>query len=1068
MENRYGVTTENGPGGTTFRYYVTAHAEGEVKGRYPYAGETAEFDIEFLPGTTMKLSFEQGDDGIAPIDSSRFNYLVDVIGDTTFHGEAIDGTWSYQLGPNNDLAAMDAPATSSFDVTASLWFKATSAPSNQARLLAHENAGDSSSVNYSLYFMNGSLHAKGTGAGDVELSDHQIETGKWYRAVYMISESAHSLQLWNRSGKLVTHDVEEINGLPAKDQDGTLYIGQGNFHQDSAFSGLVDKVEIINYPAESGPFIAQNVTQYVSVPDTIPEYPIEVDIPHAGEGTVNARLHYRGQFGWTFLEMDKQEGSSWYSKPITQQDGKTSVPYFVTVEEGPYSATLPAGATASDTTNNYRFGVYSLYTKVLDIDFEEYVADTSAVIPVDQSTYSEFNDVGVTSAAGPYNMPVKSNDAAEGKHSFSFTRQDSSFVEVSSDFLSTDEVTINFWFKPTSFNFTTGWKYYKTSLLVTKNNQDINCHFGWCDRIVPADAYYKVGINNSEYGGDGPTLNGSTINEGFYDPSVDHSERTMHDALVMDSVLSTGNWYQVHFEYSKNDTAFTKLMDGQGNLIEAVGMEADGFGSILKNDMPLTIGNHFIGPGPQGTFYGLEKLYSGLIDDVEIYNYATTTKPPQISGLTDHDSISTNADPQSVSATVTRNGDEPVYLVWRVHSSSGVTAWDSTAMEADFTGSNYSGELPTQDAGTAVEYFVSTQNDFGVTASSDTERAIFHRDQPGETLVLDFESGEGKVMDNSPYNWHIKRRGKLASTPRFTRDAIKGKYALEIHDGDSTYLAIDAPYPFLNHSNMTVSLWFKNYDGDDNSSIRLLGKPSTDADEGSWWRQNFELKGIGGGSWTAGGYLPDTTLDTGSRYIVNHLDGENHYGGQEVKDALKDSTWYRFEYVQDVDRDSIHTFISTADGTTIAQSTIEIPGDMNLAPVSTHGPFVIGHAGVEGQGFFHGVIDHVQVRSDVPEEFGVKAERPGSDLPDKFSLGDNYPNPFNPTTTIEYALPKSTDVTLTVYNLLGREVATLVNSKQKAGNHQVKFDAGSLASGVYFYRIETPEFNKVRKMMLIK
>lgn len=84
-----------------------------------------------------------------------------------------------------------------------------------------------------------------------------------------------------------------------------------------------------------------------------------------------------------------------------------------------------------------------------------------------------------------------------------------------------------------------------------------------------------------------------------------------------------------------------------------------------------------------------------------------------------------------------------------------------------------------------------------------------------------------------------------------------------------------------------------------------------------------------------------------------------------------------------------------------------------------------------------------------------------------FQLG-NYPNPFNPTTVIQYQLPKDTRVNLEIYDILGREVATVVDGQQTAGYHEVEFDGSRFASGVYFYRLATPTYSKVRKMILMK
>jgi hypothetical protein len=85
-----------------------------------------------------------------------------------------------------------------------------------------------------------------------------------------------------------------------------------------------------------------------------------------------------------------------------------------------------------------------------------------------------------------------------------------------------------------------------------------------------------------------------------------------------------------------------------------------------------------------------------------------------------------------------------------------------------------------------------------------------------------------------------------------------------------------------------------------------------------------------------------------------------------------------------------------------------------------------------------------------------------------YSLNQNYPNPFNPSTTINFSLAKAGNVKLTVYNLLGQEVKSLMNGVMEAGNHTVPFDASNLNSGVYLYKIESGNFVQVRKMTLMK
>ena len=90
------------------------------------------------------------------------------------------------------------------------------------------------------------------------------------------------------------------------------------------------------------------------------------------------------------------------------------------------------------------------------------------------------------------------------------------------------------------------------------------------------------------------------------------------------------------------------------------------------------------------------------------------------------------------------------------------------------------------------------------------------------------------------------------------------------------------------------------------------------------------------------------------------------------------------------------------------------------------------------------------------------------ELANTFSLAQNYPNPFNPTTTIQYSIPKASNVTVKVYDVLGKEVATLVDQKLAAGVYNSKFDGANLSSGIYFYTLTADNFTATKKLMLVK
>jgi hypothetical protein len=158
-----------------------------------------------------------------------------------------------------------------------------------------------------------------------------------------------------------------------------------------------------------------------------------------------------------------------------------------------------------------------------------------------------------------------------------------------------------------------------------------------------------------------------------------------------------------------------------------------------------------------------------------------------------------------------------------------------------------------------------------------------------------------------------------------------------------------------------------------------------------------------------------------------------------------------------------HLFVANGDNKlyrTSNQGTTWIPVDQGLNVMTIASLAVVGadlYLGTWGEGIWKRPLSEV-----------TSIEPGDGEAPSEFSLLQNYPNPFNPWTTIRYGLPSRSHVTLTVFNTLGQQVATVVEGEQEAGYHEVEFDASNLASGVYLYHLQAGEFVQVRKLTLLR
>lgn len=117
-------------------------------------------------------------------------------------------------------------------------------------------------------------------------------------------------------------------------------------------------------------------------------------------------------------------------------------------------------------------------------------------------------------------------------------------------------------------------------------------------------------------------------------------------------------------------------------------------------------------------------------------------------------------------------------------------------------------------------------------------------------------------------------------------------------------------------------------------------------------------------------------------------------------------------------------------------------------------------------GFSPAILNGWGIRLNDQDVTGIQSVT--SEIPGKYELSQNYPNPFNPSTSIKFSIPQSGVTILKIYDILGKEIASLVNEKLNSGTYEYKFNAAGLTSGVYFYKLQSGTFSEVRKMLLIK
>ena len=385
--------------------------------------------------------------------------------------------------------------------------------------------------------------------------------------------------------------------------------------------------------------------------------------------------------------------------------------------------------------------------------------------------------------------------------------------------------------------------------------------------------------------------------------------------------------------------------------------------------------------------------------------------------------------------------------------------WQEVSMN-NTSGNLWQAEIPGHDAPSVVKYYVSAISEddvrgvFPVNAESDdyVEYYMYAVEAEASTLV-DVRYSGGLVSDHSSYGSLVTLHGD----PQVVAGR-SGSQGLHL-DGDGDLMRVFAPSAGASDE-FLVDVWFRAGDWSESFWNYLVRKPGYIGGGPAWWGEStFEI--------LTGAFddpEPKITIGTWSGWDFGNtrITFEDH--------IITEGDWYRVimgvRSVESLEGD-YELFGELRGG---SNQIIEAGSAIfEAAPWTTYHPIRFGQGGGD-RPFVDVTFGQIRVFNHIVEVPTSVDDIPSSaESPDQFALKANYPNPFNPVTMIPYTLAETGQVTLTVYDALGRQVATLVNERQSVGTYQASFDAANLSSGIYFYQLKVDDyFSDTRQMLLVK
>lgn len=517
------------------------------------------------------------------------------------------------------------------------------------------------------------------------------------------------------------------------------------------------------------------------------------------------------------------------------------------------------------------------------------------------------------------------------------------------------------------------------------------------------------------------------------------------------NVLQVGQWYHLTFIRDTNRHILIQMVHNSQR--ELVSFSTAAYDPVLE-DPPITT-NQPVHIGFAGG--GDDSFLDGFVDEIRISdNVRDFPVPPIITEVTELSNQTAGQPDYEVDANVMAFASTgSISSAEIMYSTDGGGTWQSSPM-SDMGSNQYTGTIPQQPLGTVISYYVQATDDQNRTAQYPIEGngyLTFAIYQPmALVLNLDFEGGSGTPVDHSYFHSPV-------SSPRaftYSNDAAEGSFSIvqaPDPDGmDSSFLRVTSP--FLTSSDFNVSMWFK---ADSLSEyIRLINRPITD---GNWYQNNYEIRTEPGNLLRARYYADPAVIQP------------DYYVELTTTQAITADTWYRVVFKRDSTQAVFQLY--DADNNMLE----EVVNDTTVAanpPVNATAPLRIGNGGnLTGSRGLSGKIDQVLIYNNFEGENSVGVKDKNLEIPRKFELLQNYPNPFNPATSITFGVAKAGQVSLVVYDLLGRKIKTLFNENTHVGFHTVQWDGtneygNKVATGLYFYQLKAESIQLTHKMILLK